>query len=105
MGRTAGTIATPPRLRRHEVESSLEFARTSLLVQVQQPSRRPGVAALRMKEDRVPIDVPVALLSSTFNFDCSTHYPNTSASICPTPYTLQLLWDVYRRRREAAQSR
>lgn len=56
-----GTIATPPRLRRHETESSLEIARTSLLVQVQQPSRRPGVAALRMKEDRVPIDVPVAL--------------------------------------------
>ncbi|MDP9316933.1 MAG: hypothetical protein M3R24_39770 [Chloroflexota bacterium] len=56
-----GTIATPPRLRRHEVESSLEIARTSLLVQVQQPSRRPSVAALRMKEDRVPIDVPVAL--------------------------------------------
>ncbi len=56
-----GTIATPPRLRRHETESSLDIARTSLLVQVQQPSRRPGVAALRMKEDRVPIDVPVAL--------------------------------------------
>ncbi len=56
-----GTIATPPRLRRHETESSLEIARTSLLVQVQQPSRRPDVAALRMKEDRVPIDVPVAL--------------------------------------------
>ncbi len=56
-----GTIATPPRLRRHETESSLEIARTSLLVQVQQPSRRPGVAVLRMKEDRVPIDVPVAL--------------------------------------------
>jgi hypothetical protein len=56
-----GTIATPPRLRRHETESSLEIARTSLLVQVQQASRRSGVAVLRMKEDRVPIDVPVAL--------------------------------------------
>ncbi len=56
-----GTIATPPWLRRHETESSLEIARTSLLVQVQQPSRRPGVAALRMKEDRVLIDVLVAL--------------------------------------------
>ncbi len=56
-----GTIATPPRLRRHEIESSMEIARTSLFVQVRQPSRRPGCGAIRMKEDRIPIDVPMAL--------------------------------------------
>ena len=56
-----GTVADPPQVRQHEVASSLQVARVSLKVQMRQAVTRRGSTCDYVTEDRVQLDVPLAL--------------------------------------------
>jgi len=60
-----GRISVPPSIRRHEQTSDDDVARTSLVVEWSEPSRRAGSRQQITRIDRVPLDVPLAIAGST----------------------------------------
>ncbi len=59
-----GCISVPPSIRRHEQAPDDAVARTSLVVEWNEPSRRAGSRQQITRIDRVPLDVPLAVTGS-----------------------------------------
>jgi hypothetical protein len=59
-----GRISVPPTIRRHEQARDEDIARTSLVVEWHEPSRRVGSQQWITRIDRFPLDVPLGIADS-----------------------------------------
>ena len=59
-----GRISVPPSIRRHEQARDEDIARTSIVVQWNEPSRRVGSQQSITRIDRFPLDVPLGSADS-----------------------------------------
>ena len=60
-----GRISVPPAIRHHEHLPDEQVARTSLVVEWHEPSRRPGSRFQISRIDRIPLDIPLSVDGSS----------------------------------------